>query len=226
MGDLIVDLLPIMVGAAVVPLYPILILLLLQSPSGLGKAVAFVSGSLLVRLAQGVVFGLILGSAMDASSEEGQNRIAATLLLVVGVLLLVTAVRKWRKQEDPDDPPPQWMTSISQLSALRAIGMGALFVTIAVKQWVFTLSAISVIGEADLSRSASVGLYLFYTFITQILVLPPILAFAIAPQQAAKPVQTAQNWLERNNRVIMIVVSLVFGLWFTYKGITGLIAAP
>jgi hypothetical protein len=36
--------------------------------------------------------------------------------------------------------------------------------------------------------------------------------------------QTAQSWLERHNRVIVVTVSLIFGLWFAYKGITGLIA--
>lgn len=71
--------------------------------------------------------------------------------------------------------------------------------------------------------SAGVSLYLFYILATQILVLPPILAYAIAPQRAAKPLQATQGWLERNNRVIVITVSFIFGLWFSYKGITGLL---
>lgn len=223
MGDVLVDLLPVIVGAAVVPLYPIIVLLLLQSEGGLRKAVAFVSGGIMMRLVQGVLFGLVFGAASEANSEEGQGLIAATLLLIVGILLLVTAFKKWRKEEDPDDPPPKWMTGISGLSALRAMGAGALFVTIAVKQWVFTLSALGIISEAELGGSAGAGLYLFYILTTQTLVLPPILAYAVAPQQAAKPLQTAQGWLERNNRVIVMVVSFIFGLWFSYKGITGLI---
>jgi hypothetical protein len=32
------------------------------------------------------------------------------------------------------------------------------------------------------------------------------------------------GWLERNNRVITIVVSLVFGIWFLTKGTSGLLA--
>ncbi|MCB8983214.1 MAG: GAP family protein [Ardenticatenaceae bacterium] len=223
MGDVLVNLLPVIVGAAVVPLYPIIVLLLLQSRGGLSKALAFISGGLMMRLVQGVIFGLLLGEAMDANGDDGQALITSTLLLVVGVLLLVTAVRKWRKEEDPDDPPPQWMTGISTLSSWRALGAGALFVTIAVKQWVFTLSAISIIGEAELGATTGIGLYLFYTLTTQLLVLPPVLAFILAPERSAKPLQAAQGWLERNNRVIVMTVSLIFGLWFSYKGITGLI---
>lgn len=223
MSDVLVDLLPVMAGAAVVPLYPIIVLLLLKNEGGLAKAVAFVSGGVAMRLAQGVLFGIVLGAAMAANSDDGQRLIASTLLLVIGILLLVTAFKKWRKEEDPDAPPPKWMASISSFSGLRAIGAGALFVTIAFKQWVFTLSAISIINGAGLERPFGAGLYLLYVLLTQTLVIPPILFYALAPQRAAKPLQAAEAWLERNNRVIVMTVSFVFGLWFSYKGISGLI---
>lgn len=134
MGDVLLGLLPVIVGAAVVPLYPIIVLLLLQSAGGLGKAVAFVSGGMVVRLAQGVLFGVVLGAALAANGEEGQQIVISTLLLIVGIFLLVTAFRKWRKQEDPDEPPPKWMAGIGNLTGLRALGAGALYVAIAVKQ--------------------------------------------------------------------------------------------
>jgi hypothetical protein len=224
MSDVLLELIPVILGAALVPLYPIIVLLLLQSKGGLGKAVALVSGGVVMRLAQGVLFGVVLGAVMADNSEDGQQLIASTLLLVVGILLLVAAFKKWRKEEDPDDPSPKWMASISSLSGLRAFGAGAMLVTIAVKQWVFTLSAISIISGAGLERPFGAGLYLLYVLLTQTLVLPPILFYALAPQRAAKPLQAAEAWLERNNRVIVMTVSFVFGLWFSYKGISGLIA--
>jgi hypothetical protein len=137
--------------------------------------------------------------------------------------LLVAAAKKWRKQPDPDDPPPQWMAALAGMPPLKAFGAGAGVITIDVKQLVFTLAAIDVIAGAELGGAASAGLYLFFALATQTLVLLPILAFAVAPQQAAKPLRAVQGWLERNNRPIMIGVSLVFGLWFFYKGVTGLI---
>jgi len=69
------------------------------------------------------------------------------------------------------------MNAIRTLSALGAFGAGALYPLIAVKQWVFTLSAIGVIGEAGLGEKTSVGAYLFFVFGTQTLVLVPILAY-------------------------------------------------
>ena len=205
------------------PFYPIVVLVLLQSQDGLVKALAFVAGNIAVRLAQGVLFGLIFGVALAASSEDGQRLGVSTLLLIVGILLLITAVKKWQKADDPD-APPQWMSAISDLSAAKAVGAGTLFVTIAVKQWVFTLSAIGVVSEAGLGEAANTGLYLFYVLATQTLVLTPILAYAVAPQRAAGPLKAAQSWLERRNRTIVVTVSLVFGVWFLYKGVSGLIS--
>jgi hypothetical protein len=223
MGDLFVDLLPLIVGAAVVPLYFIAVLLLLQSEGGLLKSVAFLSGGVGVRLLQGILFGLVIGAACKSNSAPGPKLIVSTLLLIVGIVLLVTAIKQWRKQDDADAPTPQWMSVMSELSAFKAVGAGALFPVIAVKQWVFTLSAIGVIGEAGLGVAASVGLYLLYVLATQSLVFPPILAYAVAPHRTAKPLMASQAWLERNNRAIVIVMSLLIGAWFLFKGVTGLI---
>ena len=223
MVEVIFNLLPLIAGAAVVPLYAIAVLIFLQSAGGLLKAIAFVVGGTTVRLIQGILFGLVFRAACEANSEAAPKLIVSTLLLIVGLLLLVTAFKQWRKQDDPDAPPPQWITTISGLSARMAVGAGAFFVTIAVKQWVFTLSAIGVIGEAGLGRKASVGLFLFYVLTTQTLVSAPILASAVAPQRSAKLLKAAQAWLERNNRAIVLVMSLIFGAWFLFNGITGLI---
>ena len=222
MGYLIVDLLPLIVAAMVVPLYCVAVLLLLQSKGGLLKAIALVAGGVSVRLVQGILFGLVIGIACQENSEPGPKLIVSTLLLIVGILLLVTAFKQWQKQDDPDAPAPQWMTAISRFSVLKAVGAGALFPLIAVKQWVFTLSAIGVIGEAGLGRKASVGAYLLFVIATQTLVLAPILAYALAPHWTAKPLEATRTWLERNNRAILIVMSLVIGAWFLFKGITGL----
>lgn len=223
LATVIFELVPLIVGAAAVPLYPIVVLLfLLQDTGGLAKALSFVAGGIAMRLLQGLLFGLVLGAAMGAASEDGQRFGVSILLLIVGILLLITAFKKWQKVDDPDAPPPRWMAAISDMSAVKAVGAGTLYLAIAVKQWVFTLSAIGVIGEAGLGGTASAGLYLFYVLATQALVLPPILVYAVAPQRADRVLKAAQTWLERHDRTILVSVSLVFGVWFSYKGVTGL----
>ena len=224
MTDVFVDLIPLIVAATLAPIFPIIVLLLLQSERGLGKAIAFVIGAVTVRLAQGVIFGLVFRSAVEAESAAGLQLIAPTLLTVLGILLLVAGVKKVRKEDDGEDGEPKWMSRLTDLTVLKAAGGGALIMLVAVKQWVFTLSALAVIEEAQPGLTAGVALYLLFVVATQMLVLPPIIAFAVAPEKSAKPLTAAQGWLQRHNRVIMIVVSFVFGAWFLFKGVSGLLA--
>lgn len=221
MGDVVFDLLPLMASAAVVPFYLVVVVFLLHGRGGLIKALAFVAGGIVMRLAQGLLFGLVFGAARAADSPGGLKSSVSTLLLIIGIMLLITAVRKW--QEEDHDAPPRWMTAISDFSALKAAGAGALFVMVVARQWVFTLSAIGVISEAGLDKVENTGLYLFYVLATQTLVLAPILVYAVAPQRSARPLKAAQTWLERHDRVIVVTVSVVFGTWFLYKGVVGFV---
>jgi hypothetical protein len=222
MDEALANLLPVMIATATVPFSPIIVLLLLLGEGGLGKAIAFAAGNIAVRLVQGIVFAYTFGSATEAEAEAGVTYIASTLMVVIGILLLISAYKKWRKEVDPDDPPPEWMAKISGLSALKAAGAGALYITVSPKQWILTLAAITTIGEAGLSLASNAGLYLLFILVSQIFMLAPIVFYAVAPQQATKPLEAMQGWLERNSRTILILVSLVFGVWLLVKGINGL----
>ena len=125
MDNIIVELLPVVVSATVVPFCIVAVLVLLQSDGGLVKTLGFVAGGIATRLVQGLLFGFVFGAAMQAASEGGQKLIVSTLLLVLGILLLITAFLKCQKAEDPD-VPPRWMATISGLSAVKAVGAGAL----------------------------------------------------------------------------------------------------
>lgn len=217
------NLLPVIVGAGVVPIWAIMVLFLLRGEGGLVKAVCFAAGGIAVRLVQGVMFAWVFGSADQAGGSTGSSLIVSTLLLVVGILMLLAAYKQWRKEDDPDGPPPKWIAKIGGLSAGEAFGTGALLVAIAAKQWVFTLSAIGIIGQAQTSVPANIALFLVYVAGAEALVLAPIMAYAVAPGRSAKVLAAVQGWLERHNRVIVIVVSLGFGALFVVKGVSGLL---
>jgi len=223
MGAVIVYLLPLVIGAALLPAWIILALFLLRGEGGIFKALAFAAGAMTVRLVQGVLFGYVFGAAADAYGESGSNLITSTLLLVVGLVMLISAVTKWRKEADPDAPPPKWMAILGGLSALQAFGVGAFLMALSIKQWVFTLSAIAVIEQGELSHAGNVLAYLLFVLAAQSLVLAPIIVSAVAPTQAARMLDAMQGWLERNSRVIVITVLLIFGVWLLWKGIAGLI---
>ncbi len=137
--------------------------------------------------------------------------------------MLITAVKEWRKEEDPDAPPPKWMAMFSGLSTRKAFGFGALLMAISVKQWVFTLSALAIIEVGALGLGGGVLAFLLFVVLAQSLVVAPIIAYDVALTSSARLLDAAQGWLERNNRIIVISVSLVFGVWFVWRGVSGLL---
>jgi hypothetical protein len=215
-----VDLLVITVAAAVMPLWAIMALFLLRGAGGLRKAIAFATGTAAMRLLQGLVFGVVF-SGVGAEGDEGPGVLVSTLLLILGLFLLNTAYKKWRKEEDESDDPPKWIAKLNELSPLKTFGMGALLMLIAMKHWVFTLSAIATIEAAAPGLPAAALAYVLFVILAQIMLIVPILFYAVAPARAAPMFDTAQAWVQRNNRPISIVVSLIFGVWFLYKSLSG-----
>ncbi|HMQ32260.1 MAG TPA: GAP family protein [Chloroflexaceae bacterium] len=222
MPPLFGELLPMILGNVLAPLWLIIVLLLLASPGGVVKAVAFVLGMTLTRVAQGLLFGALLASSSDEAADGG-SPVVATLKLILGILLLIAAFRKWRKEEDPDEPPPKWMQSLDQTTPLRALGLGALGIAIGPKLWAFTLSALAVINEAQLDRTGAVVAFAAYIVFAQILLILAILVSAVAPQGSRAFLRRAIDWLNAYNRPISVTVALVFGLLFTWGGVSGLL---
>lgn len=176
-----------------------------------------------MRLLQGLVFGLVLYNSELADDEQGKSLVVLTLVTVLGILLLVTAYRQWRTEDDPDAPPPKWMAMIDNLTPLKALGFGFGLLLICGKCWVFTLGAIGQIAEAELGQTASAIAFLGFVLLAEILLLLPILISLALPKQSKSLLASISSRLNQYNRPIVIVVSLVFGLIFLYKGLTGLL---
>ncbi len=220
MASLLSDLWPIILGNILSPLWLIIVLLLLASPGGLAKAAAFVLGMTLTRVVQGVLFSVVFASSAEAGNG---STVADTLNLLLGILLLIAAFKKWRKEEDPDEPPPKWMQSLEQTTALKALGLGALGLAVGPKLWAFTLSALAIINEAQLEQTDAIIAYAAYIVLAQILLILAILISAVAPQGSRAFLQRAITWLTTYNRPISVTVALVFGLMFTWDGVSGLL---
>lgn len=225
METVLISLLPYIIASAVVPLQIIIGLLLLKSPNqGLLKAVAYVAGMTVTRLAQGLIFGFIFSESSTLAEEgSGKNPVISTLLLVLGILLLIAAYKKWRREEDPDDPPPKILTMIDSLTPLKAFGIGLGLPLVAVKLWVFTLSALATIAAAQLDHLSSTIAYLLFILLAESLLLLPILIRIVIPRRSQSLLTKISDWLTENSRPITVGVSLIFGLFFLKSGITGLL---
>lgn len=225
MDSLWAALLPLIIGSAVVPVQMVINILLLKSPDrGLLKAGLYVGGMATLRLLQGLVFGFFLtGASITTTGGDGSNPIISTLLAVLGIILLIAAYKQWQHEDNPDAPPPKWLTMMDGITPRKAFGVGFVVVAIGAKFWAFTLSAIAMISDAQLSPPASILTYLLFIVLTEALLLIPISIRIIAPGHSTQFLDATSAWLTRNNRVIVIVMSLVFGVYFLAKGLGGLL---
>ncbi|MGF1491439.1 MAG: GAP family protein [Microcoleaceae cyanobacterium] len=224
MINVILEMIPMMLGAALAPVWIILILLVLRSRNGLVKATAFVTGVTLVRLLQGIAFGYLFKASEDVGGTSGPSPVVSALLMIVGILLLILAVKTLRQEDDPDAPPPKWMTLVESATPAKLLGLGAIITLVAAKLWVFTLSALGTIRAANLGEVESWIAFAIYILGAESLILLPILVYAAIPKQSEALLNSATAWLEKYNRPITLAVSLIFGVLFLGKGITGLLS--
>ena len=223
MGELWGSLVPLIIGSALVPIQIVITTMLLRSRAGRITAVAWLAGMTAVRLGQGLVFGLILGSsAAEASASDEPGTPVSLLLLVVAILFYVTAIKQLLGHPDEDAPPPKWMAMVESVTPGKAFGLGAGILLINIKLWVFTLGAIAAIGFADLGQGAAVLTFLAFVALAESIHIVVIgLAFAM-PTRSAAMLDGIVGFLAGHNRVIMIALGAVFGTWFLVMALNGL----
>ncbi|GAB4373094.1 MAG: hypothetical protein Kow00121_15980 [Elainellaceae cyanobacterium] len=224
MTDVILTTLPVMLGAALAPIWIILVVLLLRDPNGLTKGIAFVAGATTVRLGQGIMFGYLFAAFSPAEETQDFSVVVSTLLIVGGILLLIVTLKAFRQTSDPDAPPLRWMVVMDSANALTVFGLGAVLTLAATKFWVLTLLAISIICEADLNRLESITAFLIYVLGTEVLILIPLVVYAIVPRQSAALLRSIAHWLEQYDHPITIAVSFTFGSLFLWQGVMGFMA--
>ncbi|OBG95952.1 hypothetical protein A5697_02055 [Mycobacterium sp. E3251] len=216
------SLVPLILGCALEPIEIVITIMLLGTPSRVRAAGAWVAGHVSTRLLQGLIFGTILHwGKREADSNHPHHWIVSTVLLVVALLFLVTAARELFSDDDPNAPPPKWMTALTSATPGKAFLIGAGVITVSVKAWVFTLAAISVIGDANLSRPANIGSYVLFVALAASVNLSIVGAAAFSPQRSRSLLDRALRWLQAHDRPILIVAGVVFGIWFGIKALRG-----
>ena len=220
-GSALIQLLPLVIAAMAMPTWVLLVLFLLRTRRGPKEAIAFVAGVTTVRLLQGLIFGAALGAVVGPRRRSEWEALISALLLVTGVLMWAAAIRQLGKQVDPVGAPPissRWETVIHSFTPARAFGVGAVLVAASSRAWLFTLAAISVIGQAALTSAESLVAFALYVLGAELLLIAPIVLSVRSPARF----DAAAGWLERHERPMVIAVSLILGSYFLWTGIHGL----
>ena len=175
-----------------------------------------------LRLGQGVVFGFIVKGASSSESSDEAGVVMAWFFVILAVVLYAMALKQFVADEDPDAPPPKWLAMTRSMTSVKAFLVGFGMLAIGVKFWVFTLSAIAAIGDAELGVTSSILNFIAFVVLTELALLLVLGAAIAVPKRSQALLATVSGWLERNNRHIVIGLGAVFGTWFMIKGLTGL----
>jgi Sap, sulfolipid-1-addressing protein len=142
--------------------------------------------------------------------------VPSTVLLIIklalGIALIVLAAVQWR-QRNRVRRTPAWVARLDTMSPWAAAVIAALM-----QPWTLVAAAAVTAAQARLS---SVGDYLalasFCLLATSsyiVLELYAVLAPAASTQLAA-----LRNWLDKHGNEVIVIVSLVLGLWLTGQSI-------
>jgi len=211
----ILDLLLIGLVITLEPIPLTAFLLILLSKSGTRKGAAFIFGWLLSLAAVVAITVLVTGNKPpQPNTAPSLGALAAKI--AIGVALVLIAVRQRRRMGKPRPPkkPPKWQTGLDNMSPWYAMGLAPL-----TQPWGLVAAGVAVITEAKLTSWESyIALFLFCLVSTAVYIALELYA-GFRPERAQAFLGRVRTWIDTHTDQVIIVVSLVLGLWLVGKSI-------
>jgi hypothetical protein len=211
----ILDLLLIGLVITLEPIPLTAFILILLSKGGTRKGAAFIFGWLL-SLAIVVALTVLVTGNKPPKPNTAPSLAALAVKIAIGVALLLIAERQRRRIGKPRPPkkPPKWQTGLDNMSPWFAMGLAPL-----TQPWGLVAAGVAVIVEAKLSSwESSIALFLFCVVATGVYIAMEIYA-GFRPEQAQVFLGSIRSWIDGHKDQVIIVLSLVLGLWLVGKSI-------
>ena len=212
---MILDLLLIGLVITLEPIPLTAFLLILMSKGGTRKGAAFIFGWLLSLAAVVAITVLVTGNKPpQPNTAPSLGALAAKI--AIGVALVLIAVRQRRRMGKPRPPkkPPKWQTGLDNMSPWYAMGLAPL-----TQPWGLVAAGVATITEAKLTSWESyIALFLFCLVSTAVYIALELYA-GFRPEQAQAFLGRVRTWIDTHTDQVIIVASLVLGLWLVGKSI-------
>ena len=212
-----VQAIPLALISSLYPLGLAAVLLLSKATRPRAKEGVFLIGAAVITLTVGFVVVLILEGT--ESSQSGSSSVSSGLELAIGVFFLAAAAVLARR-------PPKQHTGPSRITrAAREGGLVTAFVAglVLYLPSPFYLSALHVVGTAGLSTAAAIVWVIVVAAINLLTVEVPVLLFLLAPEATVSRLRAVTDWLDRNERTVLVVLLAALGLLEVIDGLTGLL---
>src|SRR5680860_818558 len=187
MGPVIGDILPLALGVAISPVPIIAVILMLLSPRARATSVGFLVGWI-VGVTVVVTLVTLLVNPADSSDPSEPSMVVTWLKILLGLAAIGLGVKEWRGRPTGDQPGtlPEWMSSIDQMTPVKAVGLAALLAGVNPKNLTLCLAGGLVIGGADLSVEETVLVIALFVVIASCTVAVPVLGYLVARERMAQ----------------------------------------
>ena len=209
---MVLDLLLIGLAITLEPFPLTAFVLILSADRGTRKGLAFILGWLACLVVVIAAVVLLTGGEPPQPRTAPSNAVLA-IKLALGVVLILIAVRQRRRMGRPRKPPA-WMAGLDRLAPWSAAGLAAFL-----QPWTLVAAGAATVAQATLATAGNyLALLLFCLLATSSFLYLEVYA-AFAPAAASGRLERLRAWLDAHQEQVIIVVSLLLGLWLTGKSI-------
>lgn len=205
----------VLIGLAIT-LYPgplAAFLVVLASERGVRKGAAFVFGW---ALSLAIVIAVTVLATGNKPPKPATALSVAVLVvkIVIGIGLLLIALRQRRRMGRPKRPrkAPKWQARIDKMPSWYAV-----FIAVLVQPWPLVAAAAIVIVNARLSSPETyISLCLFCLIATSSVLIIEVHA-TFRPERSRALLARIKAWISIHTDQVIVVVSLLLGLWLIGK---------
>jgi hypothetical protein len=207
----------ILIGLAITlePIPLTAFLLVLMAKGGVRKGAAFIFGWL-ASLAAVLAITILVTGNKPPKPNTAPSLAALAVKLAIGVALLVIAERQRRRMGRPKKPKktPKWQTGLDDMSPWIVIGLAPL-----TQPWGLVAAGVAEITAAKLTSVQSYIALLLFCIVSTAVYLVLELYAGFRPERAQAFLSGVRSWIDSHTDQVIIVVSLVLGLWLVGKSI-------
>ncbi|WP_412075814.1 GAP family protein [Streptomyces xanthophaeus] len=222
---MVLDLLVIGLAVTLFPLPIMAFVLVVSSPRGVRKGLAFILAWLACLVAvMAVVLLLTDGQPPPPRSPPSIGALVATL--VIGVGLVVYSEHRRRRGRRPAKAPQssaQERTTASGSSVTSrmddATGWSAAGLAVLLQPWGMVGAAAATVVQADLSHPESFLALTAFCILATSTLLVMELYMVFAPDKAQLALLGLRGWLERHKDPAIVVICLLLGLWLVGRSL-------
>jgi len=192
-----------------------------QHKRPLSVSYAFVSGWVLGLMVVGCI---VLAAADVIMLADEPAWWASSLKFVLGIVLVFMAVRKWSGRPGAGDEPkvPKWMAAADTMTAGKAFGLGFLLAPANPKNLVLVVAGAAVIADATPRVHEQFAALIVFVVVASLGVAAPVVVRSALGPRSDRLLAVTDEWMTRNNAVIMSAVLLILGVVLIINGIAGL----